>query len=319
MAHYQGGLLQTIQTEIEAPGPAGPLKGTLLSPGTGDAPVVLIVPGSGSTDRNGNAPSWLQASTYRLLAEGLREEGIASVRIDKRGMYGSLQAVPDANDVTIDEYAADVHSWVAAIRARTGVSSVWVLGHSEGGLVALLAARQSADIAGLILVSAAGRPLGPVLRQQLQSNPANAPVLENALSILESLEAGERVEATRIDPALMPLFRPQVQRFLMSELTIDPAALLAGYMKPVLIVQGARDIQVTVQDAELLQRANPQAEMALIADANHALKTVRTADLQENLAAYSNPDLPLADGVVEAISAFVHALTATTIAMPSKS
>nr|WP_205190664.1 MULTISPECIES: alpha/beta fold hydrolase [unclassified Burkholderia] len=311
--------MQTVQTEIEAPGPAGPLKGTLLSPGTGDAPVVLIVPGSGSTDRNGNAPSWLQASTYRLLAEGLLGQGIASVRIDKRGMYGSAQAVPDANDVTIDEYATDIHSWVAAIRARTGASSVWVLGHSEGGLVALLAARQSADIAGLILVSAAGRPLGPVLRQQLQSNPADAPVLENALSILESLEAGERVEATHIDPVLMPLFRPQVQRFLMSELTIDPAALLAGYRKPVLIVQGARDIQVTVQDAELLQRANPQAEMALIADANHALKTVRTADLQENLAAYSNPDLPLADGVVEAISAFVHALTATTIAMPSKS
>ncbi|MDN7929993.1 alpha/beta hydrolase [Burkholderia metallica] len=298
-----------MQTEIEAPGPVGPLNGTLLSPDTGDAPVVLIVPGSGPTDRNGNAPTWLQASTYRMLAEELLDKGIASVRIDKRGMYGSASAVPDANDVTIDDYAADIQSWVAAIRARTGASGVWVLGHSEGGLVALLAARQSADIAGLILVATAGRPLGAVLRQQLQSNPANAPVLENALSILESLEAGERVEATRIDPALMPLFRPQVQRFLMSELTIDPASLLAGYTKPVLIVQGTRDIQVAVQDAERLQRANPQAEMALIADASHALKTVRTADLQDNLATYSNPDLPLADGVVDAITAFLRAST----------
>ncbi|VWB76131.1 hydrolase [Burkholderia lata] len=300
-----------MQTEIEAPGPSGPLKGTLLSPGTGDTPVVLIVPGSGPTDRNGNAPNWLQASTYRLLAEGLCEEGIASVRIDKRGMYGSASAVPDANDVTIDEYAADVHSWVAAIRARTGTSGVWVLGHSEGGLVALLAARQSADIAGLILVSTAGRQLGQVLRQQLQSNPANAPFLENAMSILASLETGERVDAARIDPALMPLFRPQVQRFLMSELTIDPAARLADCMKPVLIVQGARDIQVGVQDAERLKQANPRAEMVLIADANHVLKTVRTPDLQENLAAYSNPDLPLAEGVVAAISAFVHTSAAS--------
>jgi len=300
-----------MQTEIEAPGPSGPLKGTLLSPDTDDTPVVLIVPGSGPTDRNGNAPNWLQASTYRLLAEGLCEEGIASVRIDKRGMYGSASAVPDANDVTIDEYAADVHSWVAAIRARTGTSGVWVLGHSEGGLVALLAARQSADIAGLILVSTAGRQLGQVLRQQLQSNPANAPFLENAMSILASLEAGERVDAARIDPALMPLFRPQVQRFLMSELTIDPAARLADYMKPVLIVQGARDIQVGVQDAERLKQANPRAEMVLIADANHVLKTVRTADLQENIAAYSNPDLPLAEGVVAAISAFVHGSAAS--------
>ncbi|KAF1040776.1 MAG: Esterase EstD [Burkholderia lata] len=298
-----------MQTEIEAPGPAGPLKGTLLSPDTGDVPVVLIVPGSGSTDRNGNAPNWLQASTYRLLAEGLLDEGIASVRIDKRGMYGSASAIPDANDVTIEDYAADIHAWVTATRARTGASSVWVLGHSEGGLVALLAARQSADIAGLILVATAGRPLGPVLRQQLRSNPANAPILENAMSILDSLEAGDRVDAASIDPVLMQLFRPQVQRFLMSELTVDPAALLAGYMKPVLIVQGTRDIQVDVQDAELLKHANPRAEMALIADANHVLKTVGTVDRQENLAAYSNPDLPLAEGVVEAISAFVHAST----------
>ncbi|VWC62422.1 hydrolase [Burkholderia aenigmatica] len=300
-----------MQTEIEAPGPAGPLKGTLVSPDTGDAPVVLIVPGSGPTDRNGNAPDWLQASTYRLLAEGLLDEGIASVRIDKRGMYGSASAVPDANDVTIDAYAADVRSWVTAIRAQTGASCVWVLGHSEGGLVALRAARQMDDIAGLILVSTAGRPLGPVLRQQLQSNPANAPILANALSILESLEAGKRVDAAGIDPALMPLFRPQVQRFLMSELTIDPAALLAGYTKPVLIVQGSRDIQIAVQDAELLKEANPRAEMALIADANHVLKAVRTPALEENLAAYSDPDLPLADGVVAVISAFVHASAAS--------
>ncbi|CAB3751829.1 hydrolase [Burkholderia paludis] len=307
----QGGRLQVMQLDIEAPGPAGPLKGTFLSPDIGDAPVVLIVPGSGPTDRHGNGPNGLQASTCRLLAEGLFDRGIASVRIDKRGMYGSASAVPDADDVTLDDYAADIHAWVAAIRARTGASGVWLLGHSEGGLVALLAARHAADIAGLILVATPGRPLGQVLRQQLQANPANAPILDHAMSILDSLEAGKRVDAAGIDPALMPLFRPSVQRFLMSGLTVDPAALMAGCMKPVLVVQGTRDIQVAVQDAELLLRANPRAEMALIADANHVLKTVRTADLHDNIAAYSAPDLPLADGVVEAVATFVHGSTAS--------
>ena len=143
-----------MQTEIEAP-PGRSVEGHAVVPGHWRYASGADRAG-GATDRNGNAPSWLQASTYRLLAEGLCEEGIASVRIDKRGMYGSASAIPDANDVVIDDYAADVHSWVAAIRARTGVSSVWVLGHSEGGLVALLAARQSADIAGLILVATAG-------------------------------------------------------------------------------------------------------------------------------------------------------------------
>lgn len=298
-----------LQAEIEAPGPAGPLRGTLLSPAGSDAPVVLIVPGSGPTDRNGNGPIGLQASTYRMLAEGLLSQGIASVRIDKRGMYGSASAIPDANDVTLGDYVADVHAWVTAIRTQTGASCIWVLGHSEGGLVALSAAQQADGICGLILVSTAGRPLGQVLRQQLRSNPANAPILANAMAILESLEAGKTVDASGIAPALMPLFRPSVQRFLMSELTVDPATRLAGYRKPVLIVQGTRDIQVAVEDAQLLQRANPRAEIALVADANHVLKTVPTQALEDNLAAYSDPELPLADGVVEAIAAFVQQST----------
>lgn len=305
IALHSASSFQPVQAEIEAPGPAGPLRGTLLSPRAGDAPVVLIVPGSGPTDRNGNGPIGLHASTYRLLADGLAEKGIASVRIDKRGMYGSASAIPDANDVTIEDYATDLHAWVTAIRARTGASCVWVLGHSEGGLVALLAAQQTADICGLILVSTAGYPLEQVLRQQLQSNPAYAPFLGNAMSIIESLGAGKTVDAASIDPALLPLFGPQVQRFLMSELTIDPAALLARYTKPALIVQGSRDIQVGVQDAQRLKHANPRAELALISNANHVLKAVYTNARSENLAAYSDPTLPLADGVVEAISAFV--------------
>ncbi|KGC07134.1 prolyl oligopeptidase family protein [Burkholderia cepacia] len=294
-----------MQTEIEVPGPAGPLKGTLSSPAADDVPVVLIVPGSGPTDRNGNGPNGLQASTYRLLAEGLLGEGIASVRIDKRGMYGSASAIADADDVTIDDYATDVRAWVAAIRTRTSARRVWVLGHSEGGWVALSAARQAAGICGVILVSTPGRPLGQVLTQQLQSNPANAGVLRNAMSILEALEAGKTVDAAGIDPALMPLFRPQVQRFLMSALAIDPAALLATYTKPVLIVQGARDIQVGVQDAQRLKDANPRARLTIVANANHVLKTVHTDAWDENLATYSNPDRPLVNGVVEAIAAFI--------------
>ncbi|MCA7925650.1 alpha/beta hydrolase [Burkholderia cenocepacia] len=292
-----------MQTEIEAPGPSGPLSGTLLSPAADDVPVVLIVPGSGPTDRNGNNPHGIQASTYRLLAEGLFAQGIASVRIDKRGLYGSASAIADADDVTIDDYAADVCAWVTAIRTRTGAHRVWVLGHSEGGWVALSAARQTADIRGLILVSTPGRPLGQVLAQQLRSNPANAAVVGNAMSILESLEAGKTVDAADIDPVLMPLFRPRVQRFLMSELAIDPAALLTGYTEPVLIVQGARDIQVGVQDAQRLKDANPHARLTIVANANHVLKTVHTDALDENLATYSNPDLPLAKGVMDAISA----------------
>src|ERR1700760_2169899 len=84
-----------LESAIEAPGPLGPLKGTLLAPQPGGGPVVLIIPGSGPTDRDGNSPAGVLAATYRLLAEGLAGHGIASVRIDKRGMFGSAAAVAD--------------------------------------------------------------------------------------------------------------------------------------------------------------------------------------------------------------------------------
>jgi uncharacterized protein len=79
-----------------------------------------------------------------LLAEGLAERGIGSVRIDKRRMFASSAAVADANAVTIDDYVADVGAWIGVIRKETGVSCVWLLGHSEGGLVVLAGRAEAA-------------------------------------------------------------------------------------------------------------------------------------------------------------------------------
>lgn len=296
--------MSTAQT-IQIPGPQGSLAGTLLTPGPTDAPVVLIIPGSGPTDRDGNGPAGLAASTYRLLAEGLVTRGIASVRIDKRGLFGSHAAVADPNSVTINDYAADVAEWVSAIRARTGASCIWVLGHSEGGLVALVAAQEAADLCGLILVATAGRPLGAVLREQLQANPANAPILDQALSAITQLEAGQRVEVTGMHPALLPLFQPAVQGFLINEFSFDPAKLIATCRHPVLVVQGQRDIQVGIGDAEQLRRANPVAQLAVLPDTNHVLKTVTSGDWTANVATYTDPSLPLAVGVIDAIANFI--------------
>lgn len=290
---------------IEAPGPAGPLAGTALGSPDTDAPVVLIVPGSGPTDRDGNSPLGVRAFSYRLIAEGLAARGIRSVRIDKRGMFGSSGAIADANAVTIEDYAADIHSWVATIRATMRVPCVWVLGHSEGGLSALVAARQPYGICGLLLVSTTGRPLGDVLREQIAANPANAPIRQEAAATIAKLEAGQRVDEDDINPSLRPLFRPEVQGFLASTFALDPAKLIAGYAGPVLILQGLRDIQVGRVDAERLHHSRPDAALALLPDANHVLKAVASDDRAANIATYQDPDSPLAEGVIEAIAGFV--------------
>jgi pimeloyl-ACP methyl ester carboxylesterase len=296
---------QPVQTYVEAPGPLGPLKGTMLAPASGVAPVVLIIPGSGPTDRDGDNRYGVKARTYRLLAEGLVARGVATVRIDKRGMFASAAAVTDGNDVTIGDYASDVETWAASIRKQTGAPCIFVLGHSEGGLVALAAAQKASDICGLLLVAPPGRPLADILREQLKANPANAPILDQALAATADLERGKRVDTTKMNPALMPLFAPQVQGFLINVFSFDPAKLIAQVSTPVLILQGERDLQVSVADAERLKDAAPKAKLVLLPDVNHVLKTVSSDDRRLNAATYADPSLPLAPGVVDAIADFV--------------
>jgi pimeloyl-ACP methyl ester carboxylesterase len=266
---------------------------------------MLIIPGSGPTDRDGNNPMGVKAATYKLLAEGLSERGIATVRIDKRGMFASAGAVKDGNSVTVDDYAADVRSWIRSIRKSTGASCIWLLGHSEGALVALAADGGSKEVCGLVLVAAPGRPLGQVLREQLRANPANAPVLDQALAAITRLEAGSPVDTAAMHPGLMPLFAPSVQKFMMSLLSYDPAKLLSRYDKPVLIVHGQRDLQVSEEDARRLKKANGKARLVIIPGANHVLKAVSSDDRAANMAAYANPALPLAPGVAQTIAGFV--------------
>lgn len=293
-----------VSGDIEAAGPSGPLRGTLVLPAK-DAPIVLMIPGSGPTDRDGNSPLGVRAAPYRLLAEGLAGQGIGSVRIDKRGMFGSRSAVSDANAVTINDYVHDTGAWVDAIRARTGVRCVWLLGHSEGGLVALAAASKVDHLCGLVLVATAGRPLGDVLKAQLRANPANTPLLVAADHAIDELSAGRRVDTTNLPPALAPLFNLAVQGFLISAFGLDPAVLAAKIAKPVLIVQGQRDLQVSVADAERLKQAAPHATLVTLPDANHVLKHVGSDDRSANLATYAADNLPLAPGVVNGIARFV--------------
>ena len=289
---------------LTATGPQGPLGGTLLDAGV-RAPVVLIIPGSGPTDRDGNNPLGVTAAPYRLLAEALATKGVSTVRIDKRGLGGSKAAVADGNKVTIADYATDTHNWVASIRKRTGQRCVWLLGHSEGSLIALAAAQQPHGICGVISVSGAGRRLSDVIREQLRANPANAPLLDSAMTALDVLESGQHVGVSAMHPALQKLFAPQVQDYLIDMFRQNPASLAAALKVPLLIVQGERDLQVSTADAKALAAAQPKARLVLLPQMNHVLKDVATDDRAANLATYADSSLPVDRDAVEAIAGFV--------------
>jgi uncharacterized protein len=293
--------------EIEAPGPLGALRGLLTRVPDRDAPVVLIIPGSGPTDRDGNSPLGIKAAPYLLLAKEIAAAGVSSVRIDKRGLFSSKDAVADPNDVTVEDYVADMRAWIDAVCEATGQRGVWLLGHSEGGLVALAAAQQAKSVCGVILVATPGRPLGDVIKAQLRNNPANTPLLAEADAIIDALAAGERVEA--VPTPLAPLFAPAVQGFLISAFSIDPAKLARGIEMPLLIVQGECDLQVGVEDALRLDAAAPGAALVRLPETNHVLKRAVANDVMANLATYADPTLPLAAGVTDAIVTFIEAHT----------
>ena len=105
--------------------------------------------------------------------------------------------------------------------------------------------------------------------------------------------------------ALAPLFAPAIQGFLISAFALDPADLAGRVEKPILIVQGDRDIQVGVPDAKALKEAAPTAELAVIPDVNHILKVVSSDDTAANIATYADPALPLAPRVIETIEDFL--------------
>jgi hypothetical protein len=292
--------------ELDLPGDPGTLRAEFVRSKleVKGSPVVIILPGSGPTDRDGNNSYGVRTDAYRMLSEGLAEQGVTSLRPDKRGMFSSADAAANANQVFVDALAADANLWAAEARARTGAPCAWLAGHSEGALVALIAAQTGKDICGLILIAGPGRPLGAVIREQLQANPGNAPYLDEAFRVLSELEAGRKADISRLPPAFGSIFHPAIQDYMINLLAKDPARLAAAYGGPILILQGTTDLQVGLEDAKALEAAQPSAKLVLLDGVNHVLKTA-PADRAANMAAYSDPKLPLADGVVAAVADFI--------------
>jgi len=294
---------EQTSTDVALPVPPSPLHGTLLTPAGQTTAVAVIIPGSGPTDRDGNNPLGVSAGTYRLLAEGLAAEGIATLRIDKRGIGASAFALTSEADLRFDAYAADARAWAAEAATRAGQPCAWLIGHSEGSLVALEAVQTPDDrICGVISLSGAGRPAATVLREQMAGMPE--PLKTQAFSALSELEAGRTVPDA--PPQLAALFRPSVQPYLISWLPLDPAKLAAAYRGPLFIGQGTTDLQVKMTDAEALSAARPDATLVPFEGVNHVLK-VAPADPAGNAATYRDPSLPLAPGVVDAVAAFIKA------------
>ncbi len=275
-----------------------------------EVPVVMIIQGSGPTDKDGNSAGIPgKNNSLKMLAEALAEEGIASLRFDKRGMGLSQSAGKQEQDLIFDDLVADASAWFDFIAEQKRFTKIGIAGHSQGALIGILVAQSKSALA-YASIAGASMGIGETIMGQLRANPANPPaIIEEAKNIMNELQKGNNV--SDIPPYFASLFRPSIQPFMSSWLKYKPQDELKTLNIPSMIVNGTTDIQVGMDDANRLKAAKPDARLIIIDGMNHVLKDAPAAR-NENIATYGNPDLPLNPDFKLVITSFFkeHLITA---------
>jgi pimeloyl-ACP methyl ester carboxylesterase len=282
--------------------PTGTLFGTLNAPAPpAKVPVVLLIAGSGPTDRDGNSAG-IQGknNNLQMLAASLAEAGFASVRYDKRGVAASVGAATKEADLRFDDYVNDAAAWVSSLSANPRFSGVAIVGHSEGSLIGMIAAQQSPKVP-FVSISGAAAPAGKLLREQLKNRlPLDLAAQSDA--IIAGLEA--RKLSADVPPQLQSLYRVSVQPYMISWFKYVPTRELDKLTAPCLILQGDTDIQVAVTEGMDLYAAHKSCELKIVNGMNHLMKMV-PAMVERQVASYGDPTLPLAPVLVSTLTTFL--------------
>ena len=285
--------------------PSAKIYGTVELPAGGDpSPVVLIIAGSGPTDRNGNSKILPGANnSLKMLADGLAARGIASLRYDKRGIGQSITPGMKEDDLRFTNYVDDAAGWIRQLRADKRFSTITVAGHSEGSLIGMVAAHDAGADA-YISLEGAGRNAIDIIQEQLAAQLLPE-VVANARRLMDKVAAGEKVDS--VPPFLAALFRPSVQPYLTSWFKYTPTDEIVKLDVPVMIVQGTHDIQTSMEDSRRLASAMKSAKVVEIEGMNHLLKST-PAGRAEQMPSYSDPNLPVVPKLLDEMATFVKAV-----------
>jgi len=274
------------------------IEGTLLEPLDSEKNILaVIIAGSGPTDRNGNQ-NFLKNSSLKKLAEGLTENGITTFRYDKRIVKQIRQGNVD-NNMMFDDFVSDAKDVLIHFKEKN-YAKIYVIGHSQGSLVGMLAANELAD--GFISLAGAGQNIGDVIVEQVTNM---APQLgEEAQKIVDKLKQGETT--TDYPQALASVFNSGVQPFMINWMKYDPADIVKDLNIPILIINGTKDLQVSVDEAKLLKESNDNATLELIENMNHVLFEIEGGDL-ENSKSYNESFRPISEHLITALTDFIKA------------
>ena len=273
------------------------IDGTLLAPQDNDQPnLAIIIAGSGPTNRNGNQ-NFLKNNSLKKLAEGLTHNGIATFRFDKRIVKQIHQNNVD-KDIMFDDFVSDASDVLDYFQEKGTYNKIYIIGHSQGSLVGMLSAKDKAD--GFISLAGAGNNIGDVIIEQVAKT---APMFnEDTKRVVNSLKEGKTT--TDFPVALASMFNADLQPFMINWMSHNPSEIIKELNMPILIVNGTKDLQVSVSEAEVLKDANKTAELLLIENMNHVLFEIEGDDL-ENSKSYNESFRSISPELITGITKFI--------------
>jgi dienelactone hydrolase len=279
------------------------LAGTLLLPKSGKRPfpAVVMSTGSGQQERDSNIPGLENYRPFRQIAEYLAARGIAVLRADDRGV-GSSGGADTLSSVTTFDFADDVRAQVAYLRTRSDIdpARIAVIGHSEGGVIAPLVAASDPRLAAVVLMAGTAKRGDEVLRFQFNYAAEHDP------NATEEQKAKARAETENFIRAIKengdvskypPMLRALNSAWGRAFIAYDPLPTISKVRQPVLILQGELDLQVTADQAQMLEQAarkggNRDITVRVFPRLNHLFLPAKSGEEREytNLETYSLSD-----------------------------
>ena len=273
------------------------IDGTLLSPNNVKKPnLAIIIAGSGPTDRDGNQ-NFLKNNSLKKLAVNLTNNNIATYRYDKR-IVKQLKSNNLDKNIIFDHFVTDAKSVIDYFKNTKNFNKIYVIGHSQGSLVGMLAAKDRAD--GFISLAGAGQSIDQVIIEQVNKTAPN--FTEDTKRIFKTLKEGKTT--TDYPMALSSIFNIEIQKFMINWMKYNPTEVLSTLNIPILVINGTKDLQVSETEAKLLKEANKDATLKIIENMNHVLVTIEGDDL-ENSKSYAETQRPIAEGLIDTITNFI--------------
>lgn len=272
------------------------IDGTLLQPKAGSSTLAILIADSGPIDRDGNQ-DFQKTSNIKKLAVALTNNGIATFRYDKRIVKQIRKGNLDPN-IKFEHFVNDAIDVIDYFRKQNKYKKIYVIGHSQGSLIGMMAAKDKAD--GFISLAGSAKTIDALILEQVE---LTAPMLtDDTKRIVAVLKDGKTTN--KYPQALGSIFDLSVQPFMASWMEYNPIEEIEKLDIPILIINGTKDLQVSAEEAKSLKEAAKNSELQLIEKMNHVLFLIE-GDEQENSKSYNNHAGKVSEELITDIVAFI--------------